>query len=248
MLYLVGFILSSLVFLSGCGGEACCNSEANIPQREVGSLGESVQKIKPKPVISDIKPVCIVGETFGVDGFNSIDEDGEVVSYQWTFEDQNSSDQDPVFRCAHEGEQNLCLNVTDNDGLNEQNCTTIYGTKDQPQTIPPIAIITIEDSRVEDGKVKSIHVDCSKSYDPDFVDGDQNSSNDKQILKATWTMYKIIDGQRVGPHTKDICRKWVGLNDDLDSIEITLSVTDDDGETSTVTQYYDYNDGRLIQQ
>ena len=245
MLYLVGSVLSLAILLSGCGGETCCNSDAKVSSLQNVTLGESLEKLKPKPVISNIKGTCIVGETFGVDGFDSLDKDGEVVSYQWTFEDQNASSKDPIFTCAHQGEQNLCLKVTDDDGLSDQNCTTITGTLNKPQTLPPVAIISMEDSRVEDGKVKSIYLDCSKSYDPDFVDGDQNSSNDKQILKAVWSMYKTINGERQDLHTKDICRKWVGLNDDLDSIEITLEVIDDDGESSSVTQVYDYDGERL---
>ena len=99
---------------------------------------KEVAKIPPVALI-DAPQFCTIGETIQVDGTGSSDQDGEVVAYDWQFGEAKSSFDKPELVCAKTGAQQLCLKVTDNDGLSDTNCTTIVGQ--QVPNKPPVAVL-----------------------------------------------------------------------------------------------------------
>ena len=198
---------------------------------------------------------CTVGDIITADGTTSSDSDGRITAYNWSENDNQNISKlaKPLFHCDHEGSKKVCLQVMDNDGAYSANvaCKDIQiQAKPQPapQTIPPKAVMSVGDPTLDaNNKIDGFWFDCSKSYDQDRIDSDHNSANDAKVLKATWNIYKTNDGVKAPLHTRDICRKWVGTPDKLDFMEVTLIVTDDDGESASVTQVYDWNGHDLIQ-
>lgn len=88
---------------------------------------------------SNIPPtVQINGPYYGVQNNDvsftsngSIDSDGSIVSYQWNFGDGSSSNQaNPLHRYISEGEYNISLIVTDNQGASQSAITTATIEKD----------------------------------------------------------------------------------------------------------------------
>jgi PKD repeat protein len=161
------------------------------------------EKIKVPPVAVITAPhFCTIGETIQVDGTKSHDEDGEVLQYAWRFEDARSSLDKPYLVCAKEGNQSLCLNVTDNDGLTDSNCTTIIGQ--QVPNKPPVAAITASQKECVVGE--HIILDASGSSD---VDG--------YVTHFNWA-----------PPLEDLAR--VTFNCDEPGIhQVCVSVVDDKG-------------------
>ena len=210
----------------------------------------SVSKPANKPPVAKIELLpqeCTVGEDILADGTTSSDTDGNITAYLWSL-DQNSSfstEPKPVFKCDTEGVKHICLKVTDNEGAVSENeaCQDVTVKAKPIVSIPPVAVITIVQN---DDPTPSITADCAGSYDPDTIDGDNNPQNDGKILSAVFTVSKTYqDGFTEDPHD-GVCPKWISTPDNLKSMQITLTVTDDDGEITQKTNIYDWDGTKLI--
>jgi len=205
--------------------------------------------IPPTALILNMPTECTIGDQILPDASQSSDIDGNVTSYQWIIDGNVSlTDKKPVFSCNIIGVSKICLEVKDNDGANSETvCKSIVGKASiipEPQTVPPVAIITIVEN-YGDG----FDFDCSQSYDGDTIDGDQTPGNDGSVISAIWLVLKYYtDGSVEGPHGGTTCTKWIGTKPDLDYMDVTLIVTDDDGEESNTTERYTYEGGELIKQ
>ncbi len=206
--------------------------------------------IPPTALILNTPDECTIGDQILPDASKSSDVDGNVTTYQWTIDGNISllTDKKPVFSCAIIGVNDICLEVKDNDGASSETvCKSIVGKVpeiQEPQTVPPVAIITIS-TNYGDG----FDFDCSQSHDGDTIDSDQTPGNDSSIISSIWTVTKYFtDGRVEDGHHGTTCTKWIGTADDLDYMDVTLTVTDDDGEESNITQKYIYEGGELIKQ
>ncbi len=205
--------------------------------------------ILPIASIENLDVQCTVGDEIFPDGSNSNDEDGNVTSYEWIIDgNKTSAEQKPTFSCDTEGTKEICLTVTDNDGADsEQLCKTITAIAAPipiPQTTtPPIAVISFGEY---DGD--GFWFDCSQSYDTDTIDGDDTPQNDEKIISNIWNVTKYYnDGKVEGPHGNELCQKWIGTSSDLKHMDINLSVTDDDGESSFTIKRYIFEDPNLVE-
>lgn len=202
--------------------------------------------IPPVAKITGVANECVVGDKIIADASTSTDEDGRVVGYLWS-EDQNASasiEPKPIFSCDKEGIKKICLTVTDNEGADSLNkeCKNITVKPRPIESIPPVAQMDLGES-TGDG----VWFDCSKSYDPDTIDGDNNAQNDGKIIKHHWSVIKTFkNGDVLGPHESDKCPKWIGTPANLDFMEVSLTVTDDDNEVTTITNIYDWDGEKLI--
>ena len=144
-------------------------------------------------------------------GSTSYDPDGSIVSYTWNFGDgatytAASSEVDHTYSIA--GVYTVSLTVSDNENSTAQDITTITIVEDQPQE-PPVADFSVV---VSDLDSALINLDAGGSYDPDG-----------SIVSYTWN---FGDGE-TGSNTYTSHTYAVSGN-----YTITLTVLDDDGETS----------------
>lgn len=76
------------------------------------------------------------GQWIRVDGRDSSDEDGKIVSYKWTADGgrfNNTNAARPKFKAKDDGTYILTLVVTDNDGNTDRTTTTVYVTNVAPK-------------------------------------------------------------------------------------------------------------------
>jgi hypothetical protein len=203
--------------------------------------------IIPIASIENLDAQCSIGDEIFPDGSNSNDEDGNITAYEWIVDgNETSAEQKPTFSCDTEGVKEICLTVTDNDRANsEKYCKTITAIAAPiPQTTtPPVAVISFGEY---DGK--GFIFDCSQSSDTDTIDGDDTSQNDKNIISNSWSVIKYYnDGKIEGPHGNELCQKWIGASSDLKHMDVNLSVTDDDGESSSTIKRYTFEDSTLVE-
>ena len=253
MLRTLGFSLTIFILFTGCsGGEKCCFEERAKTNLDTTSYETNsnnptliINTAAPEANIIAEKKFCKIGDMISFDGQaskSSIPQE-KIVTYEWIMNDHLiGTDDNITIDCDTEGQKDICLQVTDNNKISNKKCLT-YIVKEDKNTLPPVSVITVEQETAN-----GFWFDCSKSYDQDQIDSDNNSSNDTQVVKATWNIYKTKNGERQPLHTRDICRKWVGVSDDLDLMEVTLIVTDDDNETASVTEVYTWDGQELIKE
>jgi|GEM_PF-2992356 len=132
---------------------------------------KEVVQIPPKAII-EAPEFCTIGEKITVNGVKSSDSDGEVMAYTWSFEEQNATAKEATFTCAKVGAQELCLKVTDNDGLTDSNCTTVVGQEIPNE--PPVAKIVVAEPSCIIGETITL-------------DGSQSSDTDGTVTHYVWT-------------------------------------------------------------
>ncbi len=212
---------------------------------EAISVSKPANKI-PVAKIAGLPAECTVGEKVVADGTTSSDPDGNVTAYLWSLDTNAtySSEPKPQIVCDKEGVKEVCLTVTDNEGAQSlKTCQELTAKAPVVKLIPPVAKISIHMN--ENDSVRSFTADCVGSYDPDSVDSDHNPQNDGKVLSAVFTVSKTYtNGYTEDPHSGS-CPKWISIPDDLAYITITLTVTDDDGQTTTKTEIYDWDGEKL---
>ncbi len=237
------------------GGSQIClkvTDDGNLTSQEVCKdiIVSKKTNILPIAIITNLNQECIVGDEIFPDGSTSNDEDGNVTSYEWMVDgNATSSEKKPTFSCDKEGTKEVCLSVIDNDGANsEQLCKPITAIAPQipiPQiTTPPVAVISFGEY---DGD--GFWFDCSQSYDTDAIDSDDTPQNDESIISNSWSVKKYYtDGSEdKKPHGNELCQKWIGADSSIKYMDINLSVTDDDGESSSTIKRYTFENPNLVE-
>jgi len=262
MLRTLGFSLTIFILFTGCnGGEKCCldtqsqTTHSTISQNKISVeqtipplITASFSKKMPEAVITYKTTTCKTGEEISFDGYasKSSNSDEHPDIYEWISNDQVvGTDTNVTLPCDFEGKKEICLKVTDNNKLSDKRCLayTVTDDSDDEDTIPPVPVITV--------KKHSQHhfgFNCSQSYDPDKIDTDHNVSNNGKIISSTWEIYKTENGIKLPLETQNVCKKCVSISDDLDLMEVTLIVTDDDNETASVTEVYTWDGQELIKE
>ncbi len=244
----LGIIVSGI--LAGCGSGDSGNqqkllsiSPANHLQN-ISSFSANTQDLTPVATITADKEVCPLGKTITLTGSKSqtTAPDTQLVAYEW-ITDGNiiSTDNSVSLKCDTEGTKNVCLQITDSNKKTDKKCYS-YTVSNQ-NTLPPKAIINVK-LHPEHG----FWFQCSKSHDQDNIDSDHNNSNNNSIVHANWEIYQTVNGEKALLINDDACNQWVDVSDELDLMEVTLQVTDDDNETASVTKKYTWNGHHLLEQ
>jgi chitodextrinase len=159
-----------------------------------------------------------VGEMVTFDASESFDPDGEIVEYHWEDDDGDVLTGEVVEAFGPENRAYpVTLTVTDDDGATDSTTKTIYvgGKGDDPdQNEPPQAEFTITPPDPE--PTQTITLDATPSSDPDGA-----------IAEYHWK--SVGGGSRTGA-VIEITAPAAGSHD------VSLTVTDDDGATDTVTK------------
>jgi len=225
---ILGSVIAALI-LAGCGGEsACCQANHN-------NIGEQSSNIGPQAVITGLPDTALTGDQITANGDQSNDDKG-IVSYEWTV---NGTPVDaPTITFDHAGDYTVCLTVKDEEGLSNQTCHTINVSDPVAQSKPPVAVITLtgENSLT----VGSFHTfNCLESYDQDTIG---NSDPKAAIQSCTWTIqsYKEdgTEGRTCAAGDSFKTSEAFEICGYAYKIIATLTVTDDEGETATVTKTY----------
>ncbi len=250
-----------LTFITGCGSDACCQGDAakGLVEEKIDLTGN----ITPKADFENLEIVSNGDECrFKADGSKSTDSDGSISSYQWVVNNTDVSTAiNPVntlFPCSATIKKPIivCLTVIDDKGAQSiQKCKTVELTVPNlipvlvptptlaPELIPPTAIMNFTKVSGEDAYI----FNCNDSYDNDDVDSDNNPTEDPNVVKCFWSVFKTstIDGSDVAIHEKDGFLKWMSTSPDkYSALHITLTVTDDDNQTNTITNSYELNTTR----
>jgi len=150
-----------------------------------------------------------INETVTFNATGSYDPDGDIVWYYWSFGDDtylNATDQIAQHAYVDNGTYTVTLVVSDNEGLN----STASAIVTVPNR-PPVAIFT-ESAEIVLTSL-AIYFDASDSYDPDG-----------SILNYFWD---FGDGNNAAGVTVDHAYADDGV------YTVTLTITDDDGETTS---------------
>lgn len=246
----IGLTLLAAALFTGCEDGACCNGES-LQENSIDERGN----ITP---IANFDNITIVSTgtncTFNANGAASSDSDGNVDTYSWSVDGTAVSTSinpvDITVPCSTEP-QIVCLTVTDNDGASSlEKCISVEVTDNTPTSqpeptpqpepetglIPPEAVITFAQFGDEEAHTFS----CESSFDKDAVDSDNAPADDPKVISCHWEVFKtLIDGSTTVPHTQDGFTKWIATPaDEFSSLHVTLTVVDDDGQSTTITKSY----------
>ena len=150
--------------------------------------------------------------TVHFDASQSIDPDGEIIGYEWSFGDGGSAEGGAVEHTYEQpGTYTVVLTVTDNDGLQGQRNTTINVLSVPPdEPFAPVPLITADKYF---GQVPlEVNFDASQSFDPDGT-----------ITTYSWD---FGDGNTATGITAQHTYEQVG------NYTVTLTVEDNQGLTS----------------
>jgi PKD repeat protein len=163
----------------------------------------------PVAIFTESAETVSTGETITFNASASYDPDGSIVSYFWDFGDGTNATGVIVGHAyADNGTYTVTLTVTDNDGAT----ATANATKTVLNR-PPVASFTESATIVYTGEV--IYFNASASYDPDG-----------SIVSYRWD---FGDGNTTVMTTPIITHAYA----DNGTYTVTLTVTDDDGETAS---------------
>ncbi|CAH1001345.1 hypothetical protein LEM8419_02246 [Neolewinella maritima] len=146
-----------------------------------------------------------------LDGTASTDEDGTIVSYQWSIPGADTSSEPTTTATFTEaGTYAVVLTVTDDDGATDSDTVTITVTEPEPDNVAPVAVATATPTSGE------------APLDVQF-DGSGSSDADGAIVSYQWTWANGDTLTGVNPSATFAVGTYA----------VTLTVTDDDGATAT---------------
>ncbi|UCG68775.1 MAG: PKD domain-containing protein, partial [Thermoplasmata archaeon] len=170
-----------------------------------------IENYPPVAVASSNVTSSLTYQDITFDGSGSYDDDGTVSSYEWDFDDgDTSSDQITEHQFAEDGEYNVTLTVLDEDGANHTDWIIITITNRNPD------ILNVTTTP-----------EFPKINEP--VDFKVIASDDGQIVKYEWN---FGDGTGYQNFTLEEGNTTYTY-DSIDEYIATLRITDDDGAIST---------------
>ena len=211
----------------------------------------------PVSIINDgLDTQAQMGSVFTLDGTNSYDPNGTIISYYWSqspngtqidFSSENDSTVTFIMPTESDANPNMpggsgdviCiiwLTVTDNDGLSNMSQITITGVEGEP----PVSIINDGSSIVSVLIGSEFTLDGSNSYDLDGTiiqySWSQSQNGDQVVFSSTNEAIITFTVPEESPND---------ISDSLVACIIYLTVTDDDGNTdvSQITVTGIINDG-----
>ena len=218
---------------------------------------QSNDLVTPVSIINDgLDTQAQMGSVFTLDGTNSYDSNGTIVSYFWSqspngtqVEFSSENDSIVTFTVPTESDANpnmpggsgdvICiiwLTVTDNDGLTNMSQITITGVEGEP----PVSIINDGSSNVSVQIGSQFTLDGSNSYDLDGTiteySWSQSQNGDQVVFSSTNETVVTFTVPEESPND---------ISDNSVTCIIYLTVTDDDGNTdvSQITVTGIINDG-----
>jgi len=185
------------------------------------SAGFTYTPAEPKP-----------GEPVSFDGSSSVDPDGEVVSYGWDFDGDGKIDatgKTASYAFSSIGGHDISLTVTDDDGNSDTMTKTIEvgpSVGDTQGFRPPIADFSYVPQAPEPG-------------DPVFFDGSSSVDPDGEVVSYGWD----FDGDGETDLTVQTASYTFASSGEY---PVSLTVTDDDGNSDTITYTVEVGEGEPL--
>jgi predicted transcriptional regulator/PKD repeat protein len=143
------------------------NATVLVDQKEITvSIIKEIQNQLPVAVIKSDHETVNVTELVWFFGNLSYDPDGSIVSYDWDFGDENSSDE-MIASHFYDLPGDYVIKLTVKDDSDAENTTKITLNVVEPENEPPVAVIRSEVSKIEAGK--EIWFYGNQSYDRDGI-------------------------------------------------------------------------------
>ena len=239
---ILGSIVLAAVFTACGDGDSCCSGTTDINPTLVG---EKSVGTPPVAAITNLtnNTAITVGQSLTVNGSTSSDRDGTVQAYAWKLDGTSySTEANPTFTFNTPGSHEVCLTVTDNDGLHSANteCRTVIVNGNEGQAVIPTAVIDYTGATLSQiGSDQTFS--CANSHDNDTL------GTGSEIVSCSWDIqsYKLINGTET-PYRNcsaaNVNSHQVRICDEVVRIKATLVVTDNDGQThSTTTEYTQFS-------
>ncbi len=246
--FIIFIAMTTLIFASCDSEYNTINEDGNEDNTKI-DLSSRSDKIHPLAQIEGLNDDANLGDMVFADGVSSSDSDGWIKEYKWSIDDiQVATASKHVFEFNSIGEQNICLEVTDNSGLKNIVCksVTVIGLTDSNETKqPPIALFDISTNEIELHPNIPYTLNCAKSHDAD--------ENNQSITQCDWSQsaaywYLGFDKIENPPN----CAKLTKINetqttleicDEAAKVEIVLVVTDNEGDSNSTNKIYYIRDG-----
>jgi|GEM_PF-1995069 len=168
-----------------------------------------IPNMPPVAEFSESASIVYTGEVIDFDASGSYDIDGYIVSYSWDFGDENTDSGVTVSHSyVDDGEYTVTLRVVDNRGATGSK-TAVMLVKNRP----PVAALTTSATILD--KKEIVTFNASGSYDPDGT-----------IIAYSWDFGDGITATGV-----NVSHSYP----ESGAYTVTLTVTDDDGATDTIT-------------
>jgi len=243
-LFFLGSIVVTSFLLIGCDGTCC--QKGTLVTNSIDIRGNEM----PIAEITGLPTEASCGTSLTANASSSSDNDGIITSYEWTLNGQalaNTQSFNPVIACDNIAHA-ICLTVIDNEGAkSEQTCQKV--TLKEEVIIPPVvtplpndglklptSVITFEKSDANQYKFF-----CIDSHDNDNIDTDGiDNTATNNIVACEWSVTKdFVDGGDQDIHAEVTPIKWINVDPvTFKAMDVTLKVTDDDGQTNTITKHY----------
>jgi PKD repeat protein len=174
-------------------------------------VNHRVEAPNAAPTAAFDPPSCTEGQPCEFDDKSS--DDGQIVSWNWNFGDGGSSGQeDPTYLYEAAGTFSVTLTVTDDRGATSSVTHQLTVSDAPPTNNPPSASFT--------------HDECTAGVECQFTD---TSTDDKQITAWHWDFGDFTSSDLQHPtHAYTVGAGF--------TYQVTLTVTDSDGATNSVTQ------------
>jgi len=198
----------------------------------VASLSGCLRRSQPEALFTASHTEDVIPFTVGFDGTLSFAPDGDIVSYLWTFGD-GGSDTGPLAEHTYveDGTYEARLIIVDENGLSTETKMTIHALNP-----PPTAGFSYSPKSNMEGVY---FVSCSEDI---TFDAEELCSDDGSIVSYEWYFgYRLppdykIPATATGPV---VTHRFLYAG----TYNIVLTVTDDDGGTSTYTEQLDVKGG-----
>ncbi len=238
----------SALFLTGCGGGACCEKSIEKPlgqSKVVGTIDDP--NITPVARITNLPQTTDDCTSANASGESSSDEDGNITAYFWSVDNEiisTNSSVENILPCQNsKSVYNVCLSVTDDKDATGSACQKVTITEPTPiepkpePSVHPIPIIQLPDPYRDDDDF--VFDACGiQDFSPHVA---KEETLDALTTGYLWHVTRYFEDNTTRTHEFFSCKKYIDWSQDANKfvkIDVSLTVRFTDGHENTTTSSY----------